>query len=262
MKTDIVGKEKYCDFQRYIINDGNYSITDSYKKYLKLKQNFFRYFYPFHRLLIRKYHINIVLQRIKTLSKGKLIDIGCGEKPFYGYVKDKVQEYIGLDHNESPHDKSKIDVLGTAYSIPFKDDFFDTALLTQVIEHLEEPKKALNEINRVLKKDGILILSWPFLYPVHEAPRDFFRYTKYGMQYLANESNFELIEIEPVSGFWITLYGFVSLYVYTKSNFLYLLLSPILLVLLAITLILNLIDRNSNSLEKWTWNYYAVLKKK
>ena len=225
-------------------------------------KNLFKNYYPFHRILINRYHVRPVLKEIIELSHGNVLDIGCGEKPFYKYVKHKVDSYIGLDHPDTPHPKENIDVFSTAYSIPFPDNHFDIALLTQVIEHLEEPQKALNEINRVLKKDGQLIIAWPFLYPVHEAPRDFYRYTNYGMKALAEMSGFEVQKMVPVSGFWVTIFGFISLYIFGKSKYIYLCLSPLILVIFAFCLLLNLVDRNKNSNSKWTWNYYAILKKR
>lgn len=219
-------------------------------------------FYPFHRFLTKKYHINLVLKEIIKLSHGKVLDIGCGEKPFYKYVKQNVDQYIGLDHPDTPHSKENIDVFSTAYSIPFESDYFDIAILTQVIEHLEEPQKAFQEINRALKNNGILIVAWPFLFPIHEAPRDFYRYTSYGMKYIAESTNFDVKKIVPVSGFWITFFGLLSHYIYGKSKYLYFCLSPLLLLLFLICILFNALDKNQKSKGKWTWNYYAILTKK
>jgi SAM-dependent methyltransferase len=223
---------------------------------------FFKKIYPFHRILIERYHIQPVLQEIIKSAHGNLIDIGCGEKPFYEYIHHKVDRYVGLDHPETPHSKRGIDVLSTAYSIPFDHNTFDIALLTQVIEHLEEPKNALLEINRILKDDGLLILAWPFLYPIHEAPRDFFRYTFYGMKFLAGETNFEVQKLVAPSGFWIMFFGLFSVYLYGKSKWVYLCLSPFICLFFILCMLINLIDKNTGSALKWTWNYYAILKKK
>lgn len=225
-------------------------------------QNRLTNLYPFHRSLIKKYHVSPVLKEIIEISRGNVIDIGCGEKPYYRYVKDKVDSYIGLDHPDTPHSKENIDVLSTAYSIPFENNYFDVAILTQVIEHLEEPQRALIEINRVTKVGGYLIIAWPFLYPIHEAPRDFYRYTSYGMRSMAESAGFEVQKLVPVSGFWVTLFGLTSLYIFGKSRYLYLLLSPIILVLFLFCMLLNTLDKNTKSKEKWTWNYYAILKKR
>jgi len=214
-----------------------------------------------HHDLVLKYHINPILLELKEHARGKLVDIGCGEKPFYELLKNVVDEYIGVDHPETQHAKNKIDIFADAYNLPFENDSFDTAILTQVIEHLEKPERALKEVYRILKPEGLLFISWPFLYPIHEAPRDFFRYSKYGMFYIAENSNFEVIKIKSSSGFWITLFGFISKYFYGKPPFVYILLYPLLFLFKIICVFLNYFDKNENSRDRWTWNYYGIFKK-
>lgn len=214
-----------------------------------------------HRSLVEKYNIRPIRDEIIRYCKGKVLDVGCGEKPFYRYIKSNVQEYIGMDHPDTPHDKKLIDVFGSADNIPFQDNYFDAVILTQVIEHVEEPIKSLDEIYRVLKPGGYLMLAWPFLFPIHEAPRDFFRYTYYGMKYMAERSGFTVVKIIPSSGFWITLFGFISFYLMHKSVMLYILFYLPLFLLKIVCILLNKLDANNNSRMKWTWDYSAVLKK-
>lgn len=135
---------------------------------------------------------------------GRLLDIGCGEKPKELLVGDLVEEYVGLDHPESFHEKSRIDIFGTAYEIPEPDASFDCILCTAVLEHLEEPEAALREAYRVLKPGGYGLYTIPMFWHLHEEPRDFFRYTKYGITYLVHKAGFELIVLQPLSGFLMT----------------------------------------------------------
>lgn len=214
-----------------------------------------------HKDLSIKYHVTPILTELKHHACGKLVDIGCGDKPFFKHLKDRVEEYIGVDHPDTMHSKSAIDTLASVYNMPFKNNTFDTAILTQVIEHLEDPENALIEINRIMKPGGKLFISWPFLYPIHEAPRDFYRYTKFGMEHLAKKTGFDIIKLKSSSGFWITLFGFISKYLYDKSAFVYILLYPFLFLLKIICLSLNFFDKNLESYDRWTWNYYGVLKK-
>ena len=122
--------------------------------------------------------------------KGRLIDIGCGTKPYRDLLVPFVTEHIGVDHEETFHDKSNIDRFGTAYDIPYEAESFDSALCTAVLEHLEEPEQALRECHRVLKPGGVAIYSVPFIWHLHEEPRDFYRYSKYGLKYLFEKVGF------------------------------------------------------------------------
>ena len=81
------------------------------------------------------------------------------------------------------------------------------------------------------------------------------------MQYLANEAGFETIELNAVSGFWISWYGFLSIYIFGKSKLIYGFLSPLLFLLKWICMILGVLRKNQRSKEKWTWNYCAIMKK-
>jgi SAM-dependent methyltransferase len=67
-------------------------------------------------------------------------------------------------------------------------------LCTEVLEHLPEPQKAVDEIFRVLKPGGTLLLTTRFLFPIHDAPHDYFRFTKYGLRYLLR--GFEILKLE------------------------------------------------------------------
>ncbi|MDZ7400710.1 MAG: class I SAM-dependent methyltransferase [candidate division KSB1 bacterium] len=191
---------------------------------------------------------------------GRLIDIGCGSKPYQRLLAPYVSEHIGVDHEGTLHEKSNIDLFGSAYSIPAEDESFDSALCTAVLEHLEEPEKALGECFRVLKKGGYAIFSIPFIWHLHEEPRDFFRYSKYGIKYLFEKVGFEIIELKALSGFWVT---FGQLFVYYLNRFhrgpLKLLpIIPILgIIIQATSFLLDKIDR----CEQWTWMYMIVAKK-
>lgn len=139
-----------------------------------------------------------------TYACGKLLDIGCGEKPYQALFARYITKHIGLDHEATLHDESQVDLWGTGYNIPAEDESFDTVLCTAVLEHLEEPDKAIREANRVLKKGGHAIYIVPLFWHLHEEPRDFYRYTKYGLKYLFEKNGFEIVDLKPLSGFLVT----------------------------------------------------------
>lgn len=197
----------------------------------------------------------------RTYVNGRLIDIGCGTKPYRTLLCKLVTEHIGVDHEESIHGKDNVDLKGSAYSIPSPDSSFDTALCTFVLEHLEEPEDALRECNRVLKTGGVAIYSVPFIWHLHEEPRDFFRFSKYGLDYLFKKVGFEVIEIRALSGFWVT---FGQLFVYNLYRFNYgplrwfKIVDAVGLLLQGIAYLLDRVDRS----EQWTWAYMVVARKK
>jgi len=138
-------------------------------------------------------------------ARGRLIDIGCGEKPYAAALAPHVDEHLGVDHAGSPHALTSVDVLAGAYEIPLADASFDTALMAEVLEHLEDPGRALAEANRLLRPGGTLILTVPFMWALHEEPRDFFRYSPHGLRHLLAAAGFAGIDVRPLSGQWSTL---------------------------------------------------------
>lgn len=138
-------------------------------------------------------------------ARGRLLDIGCGLKPFRPLFAPYVDEHVGVDHPDSPHALSSVDVLATAYEIPLPDGSFDTVLMSEVLEHLEEPQAALSEAFRLLAPGGKLILTTPFIWVLHEEPRDFYRYSPYGLRYLLSGAGFDVVDVIPVGGQWTTL---------------------------------------------------------
>ena len=109
---------------------------------------------------------------------GRLIDIGCGMKPYENLLAPYVSEHVGVDHKDSIHNRSNVDLVGTAYKIPVEDGSFNAVICTAVLEHLEEPEQALRECHRVLKLNGNVIYLVPFIWHLHEEPRDFYRFSK------------------------------------------------------------------------------------
>lgn len=139
---------------------------------------------------------------IEKYAGGKVLDIGCGNKPYRSLFKENVTEYTGCDINQT--ELNSVDIICNALEIPLPDESFDTVLCTQVIEHIYDHKGLLKEAGRLLKKGGIIILSGPLYWPVHCEPHDFFRFTKYGFRKLMEECGFSISEIHENGGAWAT----------------------------------------------------------
>jgi SAM-dependent methyltransferase len=119
-------------------------------------------------------------------GRGRTLDLGSQAGPYAALFPNRVS----LDIRPGPG----VQIVGDAQALGIADGRFDVVLCTEVLEHLPEPQKAIDEMFRVLKPGGELLLTTRFLFPIHDAPHDYFRYTKYGLRYLLRR--FEIVELE------------------------------------------------------------------
>jgi len=142
------------------------------------------------------------LNRFTDHYKGHLYDLGCGEMPYKAWLLNYADTYTGVDWGSSLHDL-KADILTDLNEpLPIENEAADTVISLSVMEHLREPQVFLNEAQRILKPGGAMILQVPFMWWVHEAPYDYFRYTPYGLRYLLERAGFVDITVTPSSGFF------------------------------------------------------------
>jgi len=87
-----------------------------------------------------------------------------------------------------------IDAQANAYHLPFRDGSFGVAVCTEVLEHTQSPQVVLSELRRVLKPGGKLLLSAPFAFPIHYAPTDYYRFTRFGLSHLLQEWKIESMQ--------------------------------------------------------------------
>jgi len=128
-------------------------------------------------------------------TDARVLDIGAGGSSYDRYFPNRVS--VDIDPARKP------DVVGDAHKLPFADGEFSTVLCTEVLEHLREPHVAVSEMARVLAVGGTLILTTRFVYPLHDTPHDYFRYTKYGLRDLFRE--WDIVELRPEVGTFSTL---------------------------------------------------------
>lgn len=108
----------------------------------------------------------------------RLLDLGCGTRPYESLYSNRNIECIAADYDRrTPGLNVRLD----AQLLPFADASFDYVLFSEVVEHLPDAPRALAEISRVLRPGGVLLITWPFAYMMHEVPHDYARYTEFGM---------------------------------------------------------------------------------
>ncbi|TAK29854.1 MAG: class I SAM-dependent methyltransferase [Chloroflexota bacterium] len=143
--------------------------------------------------------LTALLGEMAPRAHGKMLDVGCGKKP-YASLFSQVEAHIGVEVPITLSKSQVIDVYGSALHLPFASSSFDTVLCTQVLEHVPEPHQLLGEVARVLKPGGILILTAPQTWGPHEVPHDFFRFTRFGLSYLAGCAGLQVETIKPTTG--------------------------------------------------------------
>jgi len=131
-----------------------------------------------------------------------VVDAGAGEGQYARYFAR--QRYCGVDLavGDRAWDYTRLDAIADLSALPFRDATFDAALLIVTIEHLREPGCALGELSRILKPGGKLLIAAPHEWETHQAPHDYFRYTRYGLAYLLEKAGFEIAELRVAGGYF------------------------------------------------------------
>jgi SAM-dependent methyltransferase len=155
-----------------------------------------------HNWLAYKINNRVVSENLYLL-KGQVMDLGCGDSPYRGDILGVANSYFGVDWSKSIHDISNVDLIADiSNTLPVKNECVDTIVSFQVMEHLPEPDTYLSECNRSLRTGGILLITVPFNWHVHEEPFDYYRYTRFGLEYLLKKNGFSDIKIKENSGYW------------------------------------------------------------
>jgi SAM-dependent methyltransferase len=144
---------------------------------------------------------------------GRVLDVGCGERPYERLIR--ASEYVGLElDTPEARARNRADAYYDGHRFPFADNSFDGVLCNQVLEHVFEPDSFLREIARVLKDGGRLLLTVPFVWDEHEQPRDFGRYSSFGLAALLARHGFELLQTRKTAADVRALFQMVNAYLY------------------------------------------------
>ncbi len=155
---------------------------------------------PFFGVLINPFYIirsrlNRSISQYANQIQGNVLDVGCGSKPYQEFFKNC--KYTGLDVEMSrKRFGEKVDVYFQGNELPFETGSFDAAVSFEVLEHVPNTDLFLNELNRVLKPNGKLLLTVPFSWEEHEVPHDYYRFTSFGLNHVLKKNGFKVLAHE------------------------------------------------------------------
>ncbi|MBX3725702.1 MAG: class I SAM-dependent methyltransferase [Xanthomonadales bacterium] len=138
---------------------------------------------------------------VREHARGRVLDVGCADRWVRGHLPEDA-EYVALDYPATGAGlyRARPDLFGDAARLPIRSATFDTVVMLEVLEHLRYPREALAEARRVLTPGGIAIVSMPFLYPLHDAPHDYQRYTRHGLERELAASGLAIRHLQPSLG--------------------------------------------------------------
>lgn len=150
-----------------------------------------------------------LLKAIKKYSPfltGRLLDFGCGSKPYRSLFT--VDEYTGVDYNSPghPHTNEQIDFYYDGHHLPFGNEQFDSIFTSEVFEHVFNLPEILQELNRVLKPGGRILITCPFAICEHETPNDFARYTSFAMKHMLEKNGFRILQSDKAGNYIETVW--------------------------------------------------------
>jgi SAM-dependent methyltransferase len=151
------------------------------------------------------------LHAVAPRARGRLLDVGCGDKPYEPMFRPYVTDYVGVEceatfrATSTASRPSKVDVFYDGKTLPFETSSFDTVIGIQVLEHTPEPQAMLQEMARVCRRGGLVIVNAPFSFRLHEEPNDFFRYTPHGLRAMFAAAGLTVDEIWSQGDLWSVL---------------------------------------------------------
>ncbi|OON95055.1 MAG: hypothetical protein ATN32_07355 [Candidatus Epulonipiscium fishelsonii] len=171
----------------------------------------------------------------KKYMKGVCLDFGCGTQPYKKLFKCK--KYIAIDYPQTRSKSDKNIIWYDGKHIPLKNNCIDCILTTEVMEHIPNLDEILKECNRVLKNEGHIIITIPFLFPEHENPYDFRRFTNEGIKMLLEKHGFKIVILEKTSTYIEMIFQLIQVYInkylrFGKFNYLIIAIVNIMGILL------------------------------
>jgi len=207
----------------------------------------------------RRKNLDKLLEENKHYYKGIVLDIGGRNRGKFKKPKDKVKEWIFADIEKKHNPDIVLDVCNMK---SVKDESIDVINATELFEHVENPEKGLRECYRVLKKEGVMIFSVPFLYPIHSDPYDFQRWTEDKWTKVLKDTGFKIEKFKIMGRYFIVLGDMIKIFIKSMPRFLRWILY---LSYPLFDLVIKLDDlksiKNHSRLGKFHGGYFIILRK-
>ncbi|MDX2144504.1 MAG: methyltransferase domain-containing protein [Rhodospirillaceae bacterium] len=152
----------------------------------------------FHYIVLSFIHAWLMRTALPA-AQGTLLDYGSGGQPYRALFETKVQKYLAADVRPTPGCVLDI-TLAPEGKVPLEDASVDTVLSSQTLEHVPDPLFYLRECQRLLRSGGALILTAPMQWRHHEAPHDYYRFTKYGLENLLARAGLRVESVAAAGG--------------------------------------------------------------
>ncbi len=140
----------------------------------------------------------------------RVLDVGCGVKPYYPFFEPYTAEYVGVDLPGNP----AAELEGRIEELPVADASFDLVLCLQVLEHCDDPAQGVRELRRVVAPGGRVLAATHGVQVYHPAPQDLWRWTHAGLERLfSTNGDWERLSVRPATGTTATLALLIATYV-------------------------------------------------
>jgi len=237
------------------------------RSWLKKLESAIKYtvFHP--QWLSNRYHKNS-RKILAALDGVTILEIGSGDSQLNSLLKPSnllvTVDYPATNrrYNHSP------DIFADAALLPVRNESIDAALLLEVAEHVIHDVDSIKEVYRVLKHSGKFYFSVPFIYPMHDQPYDFRRYTLHGVKVLLSDNGFVIEKIIQHGNSIVTALQLINLGVLElckKSLQSYLAAGAMLTALLyPVCILINILALPAiffNSLNASCFGYFVIAKK-
>ena len=230
----------------------SHNILDSLKNAIKKHPNLYKFIiYFLYPVFPADKSVKAYSSRVP--SNDVILNLGSGPTRLSSRV-------MNVDIHQFPN----VDIIADVHHLPFKSNSVGGVISVAMLEHVENPQSVVAEMHRVIKHDGYIYALVPFIFGYHSAPSDYYRWTSEGIKKLFG--SFAEIEIGVVSGptcsLLIILQEWLSMLFSFQNKYIYQVLYPVFMIILAPFKILDFYLIKHPEASKTAATFYYIGQKK